>query len=191
MDSIVEGLMKQLTAGDALSLMSKKAGTDDKSVKSALEMGLPLLLGAINKNASKPEGMNAIMKSLSQTGTDSPLKNISSYLEASDSASGSDMLGSLLGSSTQPIQQALSKSTGLSGGIVGKILTMALPLLMGSLSKHLGKGVGAEGITKLLGEQSKMALDASPNAAGAMQDLLASEKSTGGLWERIKKFFGS
>ena len=48
MDSIVEGLMKQLTSGDNLSLISKNVGADDKSVKSALKMGLPLLLGAMN-----------------------------------------------------------------------------------------------------------------------------------------------
>ena len=42
MDSIVEGLMKELASGDNLSLMSKNVGADDKSVKSALEMGLPL-----------------------------------------------------------------------------------------------------------------------------------------------------
>jgi hypothetical protein len=59
MSSIVEGLMKQLTSGDTLSLIGKKAGADDKSVKSTLEMGFPLLLGAMNSSASKPEGMNA------------------------------------------------------------------------------------------------------------------------------------
>jgi len=47
MDSLVEGLMKQLMSGDNLSLISKKVGTDDKSAKSVLEMGLPLLLGAM------------------------------------------------------------------------------------------------------------------------------------------------
>jgi hypothetical protein len=60
MDSIVEDLMKQLVSGDNLSLMSNKVGADDKSTKSALEMGLPLLLGAMNNNASKPEGAKAI-----------------------------------------------------------------------------------------------------------------------------------
>jgi hypothetical protein len=66
---------------------------------------------------------------------------------------------------------------------------MALPFLMGSLSKNLGKNMVPGDLSKLLGEQSKMALSASPNAAGAMQDLFASEKSSGGLLERIKKFF--
>lgn len=189
MDSIVEGLMKQLTSGDNLSVIGKKVGADDESVKSTLEMGLPLLLGAMNNSASKPEGMNAIMKGLSQTGNNNPMKNITSNLSVPDSVPGSDMLGSILGSNLQPIQQAISKSVGLPTGVVGKILTMALPLLMGSLSKNLAKNTGPEGLSKLLGEQSKMALSASPNAAGVMQELSTSEKSSGGLIERIKKFF--
>ena len=91
----------------------------------------------------------------------------------------------------QPIQQAISKSVGLPSGVVGKILAMALPLLMSSLGKNLGKNLASGDLSKLLGEQSKMALSASPNAAGAMQDLFASEKSSGGLLEQTKKFFGS
>jgi hypothetical protein len=189
MSSIVEGLMKQLTSGDTLSFIGKKVGADNKSVKSTLEMGLPLLLGAMNNSASKPEGLNAIMKGLSQAGNTDPMKNITGFLGASDSVPGSDMLGSILGSNVQPIQQAISKSSGLSSGVVGKILAMVMPLLMGSLSKNLGKNMVPGDLSKLLGEQSKMALSASPNAAGAMQDLFASEKSSGGLLERIKKFF--
>jgi hypothetical protein len=191
MSSIVGDLMKQLTSGDTLSLIGKKAGADDKSVKSTLEMGLPMLLGAMNKNASKPDGLSAIMKAMSQAGSTDPMKNITGLLGASDSVPGSDMLSSLLGSSTQPISQAISTSSGLSSGIVGKILAMALPLLMSSLSKNLGKNIAPGDLSKLLGEQSKMALSASPNAAGAMQDLFASEKSSGGLLERIKKLFSS
>jgi hypothetical protein len=171
--------------------MSKSAGAEEGSVKSTLEMALPLLLGAMNNKASKPEGMNAIMKSLSQAGTSSPEKDITSFLSAPASVPGSDMLSSLLGSNVQPIQQAISKSNGLPAGVVGKILSMAMPLLMSSLSKNLAKNAGPEALTKLLGEQSKMALSASPNAAGVMRELSTSEKSSGGLWERIKKIFGS
>jgi hypothetical protein len=57
------------------------------------------------------------------------------------------------------------------------------------LSKNLGKNMVPGDLSKLLGEQSKMALSASPNAAGAMQNLFPSEKSSGGLLERIKKAF--
>ena len=92
MESVVEGLMKQLMSGDSLALMSNKVGADYKSVKSTLEMGLPLLLGAMNNNASKPEGAKAIMNSLAQMGNANPMDNMSSYLGASDSSQGSSML---------------------------------------------------------------------------------------------------
>jgi hypothetical protein len=82
MDSIVEGLMGQLMSGENLSLMSNKAGTDDKSVKSILEMGLPLILGAMSKNASKPGGAQAIMNGLTQMGNNNPMDSVASYLGA-------------------------------------------------------------------------------------------------------------
>lgn len=192
MESVVEGLMKQLMSGDSLALMRNKVGADDKSVKSTLEMGLPLLLGAMNNNASKPEGAKAILNSLAQMGNNNPMDNISSYLGASDSSQGSGMLSSILGSNLEPIQQSISKSTGLPASVVGKILSMALPLVIGSLSKNSAKqNMGAKDLSKLLGEQSKVAMSNSPDAAGVMQELFTSKQSSGGLTGLIKKLIKS
>ncbi len=192
MSGIFDSVMKQLTSGDALSAIGQKAGADEASVKSTLNMGLPMLLGAMNKSASKPEGMNAIMSGLSQTAGADSMSSITGLLGSSgSSASGSDMLSSILGGGLDPIQQVISKKVGLPSGVVGKILSMALPFLMGSLTKNLGSNMTSGDISNLLGEQSKMALSASPDASDAMQDLLASEKSSGGIVDRIKKLFNS
>jgi len=192
MSGIFDSVMNQLTSGDALSAIGQKAGADEESVKSTLNMGLPMLLGAMNKSASKPEGMNAIMSGLSQTTGADPMSSITGLLGSSgSSAFGSDMLSSILGGGLDPIQQLISKKVGLPSGVVGKILSMALPFLMGSLTKKLGSNMTSGDISKLLGEQSKMALSASPDASDAMQDLLVSEKSSGGIVDRIKKFFSS
>lgn len=139
MDSMVESLMKQLMSGDNLSLMSNKVGADEKSTKSALEMGLPLLLGAMSTKASKPEGANAIMSSLAQVGSNNPMDSMESYIGGAGPSKGTNTLSSILGSSLQPIQQAISKSTGLPQGVVGQLLSMALPLVLGSLSKSSPK----------------------------------------------------
>ena len=187
MDSMVEGLMKQFMSGDNLSLMSNKVGADEKSTKSALEMGLPLLLGAMSNKASKPEGANAIMSSLAQVGSNNPMDSMASYIGGVGPSKGTDMLSSILGSSLQPIQQSISKSTGLPQGVVGQLLSMALPLVLGSLSKSSpNQNMGSNDLSKLLGEQSKMAISASPDAAGVMKELLASQ-SSGGLIGSIKK----
>jgi len=184
--------MKQLTSGDNLSLISKNVGADDKSVKSALEMGLPLLLGAMNNNASKPAGAKAIMSSLGQMGNKNPIDDMANYLNMADSSQGTDMLNSILGSSLQPIQQSISKKTGLPPSVVGQLLAMVLPLVLGSLSKTSGKpSMGSDYLSKLLGEQSKMALSASPDAARLMKDLFTSQQSSGGLMGLIRKFMKS
>jgi hypothetical protein len=192
MDSIVEGLMKQIVSGDNLSLMSNKVGADDKSTKSALEMGLPLLLGAMKINAAKPEGANAIMNGLAQMGSNNPVDSMASYMSSPGSSQGTDMLSSVLGSSLQPIEQAISKSTGMPPAVVAKVLAMALPLVLGSLSKNSPKqNMGSGDLSKLLGEQSKMAMSASPDAAGVMKELFASQQGGGGLTGLIKKFIKS
>jgi hypothetical protein len=47
MDFIHEILIKELSTGNNLSAITKSVGGDDKAVKSALGMGLPLLLGSM------------------------------------------------------------------------------------------------------------------------------------------------
>lgn len=189
MDSIVEGLLGQLTSGDNLSSISKKAGTDDKSTKSVLEMGLPLLLGAMNQKASKPDGAQAILGSMAQMGSNNPMDNMASYLGASDSSQGTSMINSILGSSLQPIEQTISKKTGVPLMVVSKILAIALPLVLGSLTKSSQKQTMGQGdLSKLLGDQSKMAMTSSPDAAGVMNEMFASEQGKSGLMGSLKKF---
>ncbi len=102
------------------------------------------------------------------------------------------MLNSILGSSLQPIQQAISKKTGLPPSVVGQLLAMVLPLVLGSLSKTSAKQtMGSDDLSKLLGEQAKMAMAASPDAAGVMNELLATQQSSGGLMGLLKKFMKS
>ena len=92
----------------------------------------------------------------------------------------------------ETIQQSISKSTGLPASVVGKILSMALPLVIGSLSKNSAKqNMGAKDLSKLLGEQSKVAMSNSPDAAGVMQELFTSKQSSGGLTGLIKKLIKS
>jgi len=47
--------------------------------------------------------------------------------------------------------------------------------------------MGSGDLSKLLGEQSKMAMSASPDAAGVMEELFASQQGGSGLTGLIKK----
>ena len=56
MASILESMMTQVSSGDNLSAISKAVGGDEPAVKSALSMGLPMLLGSMSNTASTPAG---------------------------------------------------------------------------------------------------------------------------------------
>ncbi len=66
----------------------------------------------MSQKASKPDGAQAILASMAQVGSNNPMDNIASFLEASDSSNGTNMLYSILGSSLRPIEQTILEAAG-------------------------------------------------------------------------------
>jgi hypothetical protein len=159
---IVADLMRQVGTGDNLSLISKSVGGDEKGVQSALGMGLPLIMGSLSNTASKPGGADMITSMMGQMGDSNPLDNLGSFLGSPAAAGGSGMVNSLLGSQLAPVQNAISQKTGLSPAIVGRVLAIGTPILLGYVGKMFaGRKMDQQGLTTLLGEQSKMAMQSS------------------------------
>ena len=192
MDSIIENLMKELASGDNLSALSKSVGGDDKTVKSALGMGLPLLLGSMSNNASKPGGADVLMKMLTQMGSSNPMDNISAHLSNPEAAGGSGMVSNLFGSQMVPVQNAISQKTGLPPVAVGKLMAIVTPMIMGHVGKmSTQQNMDSKGLSNLLGDQSKMAMQSSPETANMAKQLLAmQEGSGGGIMGMLKKLLG-
>jgi hypothetical protein len=188
---IVADLMKQVTTGDNLSQISKSVGGDEKGVQSALGMGLPLILGSMSNTASKPGGADMITGMLGQMGGSNPVDNLGSFLGSPSAAGGSGMVSNLLGSQMPPIQNAISQKTGLPTAVVGKVLAIAAPMVLGYIGKMFaGKKMDQQGLTSLLGEQSKMAMQSSPDAANMAKQLMGSPQEAGGASGFFKKLFG-
>jgi hypothetical protein len=188
---IVADLMKQVATGDNLSLISKSVGGDEKGVQSALGMGLPMILGSMSNTASKPGGADMITSMLGQMGGSNPMDNMGSFLGSPAAAGGSGMVSSLLGSQMAPVQNTISQKTGLPPAIVGKVLAIATPMVLGYVGKMFaGKKMDQQGLTSLLGEQSKMAMQASPDAADMAKQVLGSQQEAAGASGFLKKLFG-
>lgn len=192
MDSIVEGLMKQVATGDNLSLISKQVGADSGQVQSALGMGIPMILGSMSGKASQPGGADMISGMLSGMSGGNPLDNLGGFLGNPSAAGGSGMVSSLLGSQMSGISGAISQKTGLPPAIVNKILEIAAPMVVGYISKMSGgKSMDQQGLSSLLSAESKSAMQSSPEAAALAQQFLGGKESTGGaLGGTLKKLFG-
>lgn len=135
MDSIIDELMKQVASGDNLSAISQAVGGDPNAVKSALGMGMPLILGAMAKSSSSSGGADMLTNMLSQAGGSNPMDNLSGFLGSPAAAGGSGLVSSLLGSQMGGIQNAIAQKTGLPPAIVGKILAIAAPIVISQVSK--------------------------------------------------------
>ncbi len=191
MDSIIANLMKELGSGDNVSAMSKTVGGDDKAVKSALGMGLPLILGSMSSNASKPGGADMLMKMMTQMGSSNPMDNLSAYLSNPEAAGGSGMVSSLLGSQMVPVQNAISQKTGLPPAAVGKLLAIATPVIMGQVGKMSAEqNMDSKGLPNFLGNQSKSAMQSSPEAANMAKQLLSIQEGSGGIMGMQRKLLG-
>ena len=189
--NIVADLMKQVATGDNLSMISKSVGSDEKSVQSALGMGLPMIMGSMAQTAQKPGGADMITSMMGQMGGSNPLDNLGGFLGSSAASGGSGMASSLLGSQMAPISNAIAQKTGLPSAVVEKILAIAAPMVMGYVTKSMGgKQMDQQGLTSLLGEQSKMAMQSSPDAARMAEQMLGSQKEAAGVSGIFKKFLG-
>jgi len=192
MDSIVENLMKQVGTGDNLSAIAKSVGGDEKGVQSALSMGLPMIMGSMANSASTSGGADMITKMMGQMGGSNPMDNLGSFLGGSGASGGSGMASMLLGSQMGTIQNAISQKTGLPPAIVGKVLEIATPMVMGYIGKMTGgKTMDQKGLSSLIGEQSKMAMQSSPEAAALANQFLSKQEEAKGVSGMLKKLFGS
>lgn len=151
LDLLTSGVGQQLIGG-----ISNQTNTSSDNTAKVLQMALPMMIGAMNKNANSggAAGLNAALEDGRHDG--SILDNIGSLLGGSQAQNvqndGAGILGHVFGNGQNNIEQAVSKSSGVDVGSVANILKMAAPFLMGFLGKQKrSNGVGADGLGGLLG----------------------------------------
>jgi hypothetical protein len=74
---------------------------------------------------------------------------------------------------------------------VSKVLEIATPMVMGYVGKmFVQQNMDTKSLTTLLGDQSKLALQASPEAAGMTRQLMGAPESAAGISGMFKKVLG-
>jgi hypothetical protein len=191
MESIADSVINELSSGNKLSAISKSVGGDETAVKSALGMSVPLVLGAMANHASTPGGTEMLTKTLAQAGTSTPLGTMSGLMANPSTVSGSGMLNTLLGSQMGTIQNAISQKTGLPPAAVSQVMAIAVPVIMGQVGKMFAQqNVDKNTLHGVLADQSKAALQSSPEAASLVQHLPDVQASAGGISGILKKVLG-
>lgn len=135
MDLLNSDMGRQIISG-----VSGETGQPSDKTASVLQMGLPILMGAMKRNASTPQGAEGLMGALSGKHDGSILDNLGGLfgggVDDNVKQDGMGILGHVLGGSQDNVSNALSQKSGMDSGSVMKILSVAAPILLGYLGKQ-------------------------------------------------------
>ncbi|OOH86165.1 DUF937 domain-containing protein [Comamonas kerstersii] len=147
--SLAQELLKQLQ-GTPMQEMSQQLGVNTQQIQSAVGVAVPLLLGALGKNASQAQGaadlFSALQRDQAQT-MPQGLGDLGSLLGAvlgggasqSAAGNGAAILGHIFGNSRQQAEAGLGQATGL-GDKAGQLLSMLAPIVMAFLANRVQAG---------------------------------------------------
>ena len=135
LDLLNSDIGKQIISG-----VSNDSNQSQSKTSDVMSMALPLLMGAMKKNAASPEGAEGLMKALNTKHDGSILDNLGSLFEGgvdnSVKQDGAGILKHVLGNSENNITNAISQKSGLDSAAVMNILKVAAPLVLGYLGKQ-------------------------------------------------------
>ncbi|RDZ28901.1 DUF937 domain-containing protein [Lysobacter silvisoli] len=149
MSSMTDDLLRQLQ-GQPLEQMSSQLGLSQSQTAGAVSAALPLLLGALGRNASQPQGAEALFGALQRDhagGAGSGL-DIGSVLGAvlgggaSRQTDGAGILGHIFGGRQDTAAQGLGQATGLGGGQANTLLKILAPIVLSYLAQRMFSGGG-------------------------------------------------
>ncbi|MFL1011160.1 DUF937 domain-containing protein [Flavisericum labens] len=206
LDLLNSDLGKTLISG-----VSNQTNQPQNKTQDVLTMALPVLMQAMKRNASSPQGAEGLMSVLNSKHDGSILDNLgglfSGGVDDNVMNDGSKILGHVLGNKQPRVEQTLGAKAGMDAGSVAQILKIAAPILMGVLGKETrqNKVSDQSGIQSLLGgliqgnspqqEQSFLESILDADGDGSVIDdvagmVLGGNKKKGGLGGLLGGLFG-
>lgn len=152
LDLLNSPMGKQLISG-----VAGQTGQPENKTSDVLSMAMPLILGAMKKNVSSPQGAQGLMSALSNKHDGSILDNLGDLfgggVDDNVMNDGAGILGHVFGGAQPQVESALSQKSGMDMGSIGSILKIAAPIVMGMIGKQTRQNnvQDASGMNNLLG----------------------------------------
>ena len=206
LDLLNSDLGKTIVSG-----VAGQTGQDETKTSGLLTMALPVLMKAMERNASTPEGAEGLMGAITGKHNGSILDNLGGLFGGEDSEQvtqdGDKILGHVLGNKRAGIEHVLGQKAGMDSGSVASILKVAAPILMGVVGKQAKQNnvSSSNDLTGLLGsllggnsaqaEQNFLEKMLDADGDGSIIDdvagmVLGGNKKKGGLGSLLGGLFG-
>ncbi len=138
MSGLAELVLGQL-AGSNVSQLGDAIGSDGDKTQTAIAAALPLLIGALSRNAAKPDGAEALHTALGRDHDGSVLDDITRAFGRESQVDGEKILGHALGSRKQTVEAGVARASGLDSGQATKLMATLAPLVMGALGREVDR----------------------------------------------------
>ena len=133
--NIFDILSNQMDDPCVAEQLGETVGAGSNQVQQLMQLGLPALLEALNRNAGTPEGARSLARALEQH-QDDPVDDVTAFLRNADTNDGAKILQHIFGNRNEQVQYNLSRQTGLDIGQVVALLARFAPLLLGLLGRQ-------------------------------------------------------
>ena len=153
MNDLLNAVMGQLDER-TLAGLGRQVGADPHATRNAVAASLPLLLGAMQRNAGAG-GADALARALERDHANASVDDrLDAALSGANTLDGAAILGHVLGGRQQRAALGVSKVSGLEPGQSGKLMAMLAPLVMAVLANMQRRqgAAGGSGIEGLLGQ---------------------------------------
>jgi hypothetical protein len=169
MPSLLETLAGQLD-DQTVSQISGQLGTDPAKTEQAITAALPMLLGALGRNANSQQGAQSLSNALKRNHDGSILNNKQTALaQPGTLEDGMKILGHVLGAKQNNVQTGVSAVSGLDTNSTGQLLALLAPMVLGTLGKmQKDQNLEADGLASLL----KQDRDTTESSLGGLAKLL-------------------
>ena len=149
MASLTSDLLSQLQGAPA-SQFAQQLGISQEQSSAAIGAALPLLMGALGKNASQPQGAQALFGALQNDFAGADLGSILGAVLGGGGApsrqtNGAGILGHIFGGQQPRAEASLGQATGLGSDKAGQLMKILAPIVLAFLARQMfqNKGAGA------------------------------------------------
>ena len=172
MNAITQIIMQQL-GGGAVSKLAQRFGISESQANTAVQIGVPLILTALARNASQPQGAESLHQAINEDHDGSIFNNLAGYLGNPQSANGAGILGHVFGGQQPAVENNLAQATGMDQSSAGGLLETIAPLVMGAVGQTQQQtGLDASGLSNLLNSQQQQAQSNAPGVMGMLGSML-------------------
>lgn len=163
METLIQSVMKQLS-GDTISSMGSNLGLDEQTTQQAIALALPIIVGALDRNASSSEGAKALTDALARDHSGELLTDVSrGAVRKATMEDGAAILGHVFGGQQQNVGQSIGKATGIDPQTVALLMSMLAPVVLEVLGqKRKEENWGASDVSRMLQEERTIAQSQQP-----------------------------